>query len=132
MNYFWSIRRPPRNFPINFKFCMLVVNIKRGKATQFGVPTAPWKYPRRVTVGRGSLRPPPPAPSIWRLTLKWMGVFGPTYGWGGGVKWSTPFILLSRTLRSFLMLAIYSIWSNKKNEVSFVEFENRLGGLGTL
>ena len=38
MNYFWSARRPPRNFPINFKFNMLVVNIKRGNVTKFGVP----------------------------------------------------------------------------------------------
>ena len=40
-DYFWSVRRPPRNILIDFKLFIVVVNMKSGKVTKFGVPTAP-------------------------------------------------------------------------------------------
>ena len=64
----------------------------------------------------------------FNLTLKWMGYFSPTYGWGGR-KPSAAFNFLTKTLWSFVMLPMYSIWSNEKNEASFVEIGHCLGGL---
>ncbi len=40
-DYFWSVGRPPRPILIDFKLCIVVVNIIGGKVTKFGMPTAP-------------------------------------------------------------------------------------------
>ena len=52
--------------------------------------------------------------SLIPLTLIWMSFLGPTYGWGGGLKQSTAFYFLIRTLGSLLMIAMQSTWSNEK------------------